>query len=218
MLYFAIDFETYYDSDYGITELGPWGYIHDKRFDPYLVAIYGEEMAWVGHPKDFDWNFFSGLEEEYAFIAHNAPFDRQVFNRAVELGIIPAFVRPSAWYCTSNLSMYLAVGRSLRDAAKNLLGIPLNKDIRDYMRGKTWADAVENGKDKELLAYGLSDAEKCYKIWTGFSHLWPQEERDVAEITFQQQVRGIFVDKNTVEKAIPEIELAYKNALAAILS
>ena len=37
----AVDFETFYDSKagYSLTDMSPYTYVHDRRFDPYLVSI-----------------------------------------------------------------------------------------------------------------------------------------------------------------------------------
>lgn len=42
MYYVAVDYETYYDSDYSVRTLGPRGYVLDPRFEAPIVSVYGE--------------------------------------------------------------------------------------------------------------------------------------------------------------------------------
>ena len=44
---YAIDFETYYDKDYSLTNMSPWDYVHDRKFDAYLVSIHGRTSTYV---------------------------------------------------------------------------------------------------------------------------------------------------------------------------
>jgi hypothetical protein len=211
--YIAIDFESYYDNEYGIKESGVYNYLHDARYDAYLISIYGNGISWVGHPKDFDW---SRMPEAYDALAHNAGFDRLVFDRCIELGIIPAASRPKHWFCTANLSVYLGGPRNLKDAAKYLLGKDLSKEMRNYMKGKTWDVAVAEGKDKLLLQYALDDSINCYEIWEKYNDQWPEIERQAAELTFVQTQRGIKIDTELLLKSLPNVKAARDEALAGI--
>lgn len=201
MNFYAVDFESYYDDEYGIQEQGVWHYIHDRRYDPYLVAIYGPEVDYVGHPSLAPWEQIAGHD----WIAHNAAFDQQVYNRITELSDYPGLYRPAHWYCTANLSCFLGGPRSLKDATKHLLGREVDKGMRGYMKGKTWDDAVKAGKADALKTYARNDAVNCYEIWEKYNHLWPQFERDVAELTFQQTQRGIGVNKQLIESTLPAV-------------
>jgi len=209
----AIDFESYYDDEYGISECGVYNYLHSPKYDAYLISIYGNGISWVGHPRDFDW---SRLPEAYDALAHNAGFDRLVFERCIELGVIPASARPQHWFCTANLSVFLGGPRNLKDAAKYLLGKELSKEMRNYMKGKTWDVAVAEGKDKLLLQYALDDSINCYEIWEKYNEQWPQIERDAAELTFVQTQRGIMINREQLEAGIPGVRKAREEALAGI--
>lgn len=203
---YAVDFETYYDAGYGIEECGMWHYIHNKKFDPYLVAIYGPDVDYVGHPKDAPWEKI----DDAVWLSHNNAFDKQVYERAAWLGFIPSAdsndpYRPSAWYCTANLSVFLGGPRSLKDASEVLLGRKMDKGMRGYMKGKTWAEAVKDGKADALMAYARTDSVNCYDIWIQYSDRWPQAERDLAELMFVQTQRGIEIDNDKLERELPGV-------------
>jgi hypothetical protein len=168
---YSLDYETDYDKEYGISECGVYGYLHDPRFNPYLLSVWGEDIQWVGHPKDFPyWDKLSGA----TYVAHNAGYDRQVLERCIEMGISPEKARPAHWFCTANLSVFLGGPRSLKDACKYLLGIEVSKEMRNWMKGRTWKDALDAGKDGQLLQYALDDAKHCYEIWTKYNDKWPE--------------------------------------------
>jgi hypothetical protein len=42
----AVDYETYYKKgEYSLSNMTVWEYCHDRRFDAYLISIYGPEVA-----------------------------------------------------------------------------------------------------------------------------------------------------------------------------
>lgn len=211
---YAVDFESYYDKDHGIKEVGVWHYINDAKFDPYLMSIHGPDISWVGHPRDFDWSLLAG--KTWHAVAHNAAFDRRVWDKCVQIAIIPADVSPMEWFCTANLSVFLGGPRSLKDASKCLLGVEVSKEMRNYMKGKTWDDAVADGKDGELKNYAMGDSINCYNLWMKYNHLWPVEERKIAEITAIQSMRGVQVDTALIDECLPKVLAAKDDAFAKI--
>ena len=82
----AIDFETEYNKDYTIKKMGADSYCRDERFNPYMVALYGEGIDYVGPTEDAPWDKLSPTPE---FVAHNAAFDSLVFEAAQRKGMIP---------------------------------------------------------------------------------------------------------------------------------
>lgn len=203
--YYSLDFESDYDNTYGIAECGVYGYLHHPKFNPYLMSVWGEDIQWVGHPSEFkEWHkvFTSG-----GMLAHNSGFDRQVMERCEELGIIKYHKMHGRcdWFCTANMSVYLGGPRSLKDAVKQLLGIEVSKEMRNYMKGKTWEQAVAEGKSEQLKQYALDDAKYCYELWTKYNSQWPEVERRTAEITFEQTQRGVAVDVGLLDAALPVV-------------
>ncbi|MCH7228587.1 hypothetical protein [Haloferula sp. A504] len=134
----AVDFETFYARDYSVADAGIWHYVTEARFDAYLVAIAGEGIEFVGHPRDFDWGRLDGR----VLVSHNSSFDGMVYARLVEQGVIERGAKFSEWPCTANLAAFSGGQRALSKAANGLLDLNLSKDMRGWMKGRTWEDAV----------------------------------------------------------------------------
>lgn len=197
----AIDFESTYAKDCDIGSLGAYHYLRQPKTDVYLVSIVGRDFEWVGHPKDFDWSRLDGA----FLLAHNLAWDGLVLAHLIECGVVPP-IRISGSACTANLSVYMGAPRNLAGAAKQLLGEEVSKDLRGWMKGKTWADAVEAGRADELREYALRDARMCRAIWEKYSIQWPAHERELAQQTMLMGWRGFRVDQERVESGIARLE------------
>lgn len=128
----AIDFESYYDKDVSVTTMGAWHYA--RQTDIYLVAMYFEDgTCFVGAPKDAPWTACDGRD----WFMHNAAFDLTLYEALVEKGVVPK-VEPNCVYDTADLASYLGYPRSLKEAAKYLLGLTMSKDTRNNMKGLKW--------------------------------------------------------------------------------
>jgi hypothetical protein len=197
--YFAIDFETYYDDFCTVKLLGPQAYVRHPRFKAYLVAIRGPDVKYVGPPDKFDW---SCLEKADGFVAHNAGFDQTVFD-----SIAPAngLLSRIPWFCTADLSVYLRAGRSLKDAAYDLLGIKIEKDMRDRMHGMSYEDAIARGWRDELHEYATRDAELCEAIWNKYHDQWPEREQLISALNRESGTRGIRIDRPRLEAGLTEL-------------
>jgi hypothetical protein len=194
-----IDYEVYYD-EFCTIRNGTHNYLKHPDFDPYLVSIVcpSRGVEWVGHPKDAPW----GKILDLVWGAHNAGFDEPVHAEAISRGDVPASAVPLAWVCTADLAAFLQAPRNLAGAAKALLGVSMSKDMRNWMKGKRWSDAVAAGKDKDLLQYALDDSRIAYRIWAEFGHRWPEVERRLSRLTRAQCRRGLHVDVPALEAGI----------------
>lgn len=195
----AVDFETFYDSKagYSLTNLTPYEYVHDDRFNAYLIAVaYSDgRPTFVGSPKEFDWASITNAQ----LLAHNAAFDGMVLNRLMELGIAPE--EPRDWLDTADMVAFLGVTRNLKNACKELLDLEVSKAVRTAMDGKTDKDLNEFDY-KALIEYGGSDADECLALFLKYGDQWPQIERDISNQNREAAWRGIFVDEEAVIKGI----------------
>ena len=129
----AIDFESYYDKDISVTTMGAWKYARET--DIYMVAMYFDDgTCFVGQPADAPWVQCHRRD----WIMHNAAFDLTLYEALVEKGIITHFVTPRFVFDTADLASFLSYPRSLKEAAKHLLGIEMSKSTRDNMKGMKW--------------------------------------------------------------------------------
>jgi hypothetical protein len=109
----AIDFETFYASDYSVQDLGYSAYVADPRFDALLVAVSDGVNSYACHPRRFPWAALNGK----TLIAHNAAFDQAVFRRLQETRFIPKDVQPAGWHDTAALCAYIGAPRPRRGRA-----------------------------------------------------------------------------------------------------
>jgi DNA polymerase len=199
---YAIDFETHYTKDYSITELGVDAYIRHPDFDPYLVAIYGEDIKWVGNPRDFDWSRIQGAD----LVAHNARFDETVFMRCQELNIIPVTFKTGNWYCSADMSVYLSAPRNLAGAAHALLGIDVDKSTRDMLGKISYQEACKKGLKNKVHEYALNDAQLCYALFTMHGGKWPELERGISKLNRESSRRGVHIDVPKLDKYLQDLQ------------
>ncbi|HYG24505.1 MAG TPA: DNA polymerase [Verrucomicrobiae bacterium] len=158
--------------------------------------------SWAGNPRDFNWDAL----EDALLLAHNAAFERAIVGRLVEDGIAPVRMLQNQWQCTANMTSYLCGNRALAKALAVLEGQPMSKDIRDWMSGKTWQDAVDAGKADELARYGVGDVRECHGLWTKYSPRWPSHERGLSELTMRQCARGVSIDAELLHEYITVLQ------------
>lgn len=195
---YAIDFESYYDKDYSLSDLSYSQYVTHPKFDPYLIAVWGPDIQFVGPPDEFkEWDKLDGAD----WIMHNAHFDATVMERCKVLGIIPN-ISAANIYDTADLAAYLRVPRDLANAARVLLGVEHSKGMRNYMKGRTWSQAIAEGKAPALKEYGIMDAKLTYEIWDKFGDQWPELERRVSIENREAGFKGINIDAPRVDAAV----------------
>ena len=208
----AIDYESYFNDEYSLSKMSTHQYVTDPRFDAYLVAIHNDDMHWVGHPKDFDWESVDG----YLFVAHNVSFDAVVTKRLQELGVIPAHIKFSGTFDTADMAAYLGSKRDLKSASKNLLGREMSKAVRSNMKGRTYQDVVDAGEVEELIAYGGGDAVNCFDLWKEKRHLWPEDEQLLSQLNFATSQFGMQVDLEYLKSCVTNMESQIEAVLEKI--
>lgn len=188
---YAVDFETYYDSEYSLTVLGPDAYCWDARFNPYLVAISGSDgLRYSGPLHTAPWAQMAGQH----WVSHNARLDETVALNTT----IPA--RPDVWNCTADLSCGLRGPRSLKDAAYVWLGKAVDKSERDRAKGKVPVP------DQAMCDYAQKDADLCLQLWQQLSPDWPAMERRISRETRTMGRHGIGVDRERLERDIQALQ------------
>lgn len=202
MQIYAIDFETYYDKNYSVVDLGYWHYCRHEKFNPYMVSIVGTDgNEYAGDPKGFDWNCIS----KTMWLSHNANFDSAVFERLKELGVVAQDVTPAVWNDTADLVTYLGFPRSLKEAMAAIYKIEVNKTTRDNMTGKTWESMTPEFKE-EVKEYALKDSRACIQLWKDLATKWPDAERRLSRLTRVMCSEGLPIDLEGCEADIRMLE------------
>lgn len=227
----AVDFETYYEKGvYSLTEMTPYEYTHDPRFDAFLVSIYGPGISptirpdengmqlYVGRPELFD-----GWEnlKDRIIVIHNAGFDSVVIDRLVELGKIPNVVSGMQCRCTADLAAYHGMRRNLA----NVMLVGFDRDIKEE-KSKV-RDVGMNGKHVEdltpeeyadLVAYAGHDAVECREVWCKFAipqgvwYGWPTKEREISTRIREACKRGFRVDVDYAKQCLKALLTIRKSA------
>ena len=202
----AVDFETYYDQEVTIVELGIYHYLRHPSGEIYLVSIATDTgIRYVGHPKNFDWSQISG--PEWTWLSHNAQFDMPVFERLQELecGNARSVNALAEWHDTADLAAFLSVPRSLKESSKHLLNVDVSKDTRDAMKGKRWESMTPEFR-KEVERYALGDAENCLNLFLEHGHKWLEHEREISAMTRRMSLRGVPLDAEALDRDIEKLE------------
>ncbi len=204
----AFDTECFYSNEVSIKPLGAWHYVRHPQADHYLLTVDdGTGNVWAGRPETFDWDQLRGSQ----LLAHNMSYDEVVLGALVEQGKAPAWVLELTRDCTADLSAYCHSERSLLDATRTLapdLEKPIDKSMRTFMKGRTWADAEAAGKAPALLEYAKNDARACRELWMRHETRWPEFERQLSRHTRTVGQRGMHVDAEKVETYRKALELA----------
>ena len=197
----AVDFETYYQKTRYSTRLqGPRGYVEHPEFDAYLVSIATSDGGeFVGNPADFDFNEIA----DYAWLSHNRGFDSMVYWKIRTLGRTVGPETP-VWYCTADLAAYLGYPRGLDPLLNLLYGVKLDKGVRARMSGVKWSTLSPEEK-KEVEEYAMEDVRYLCQFWEDYSHLWPEHERKISDLTIRMKNAGLPIDAVKLDQSIREL-------------
>lgn len=218
----AVDFETYYDDECSVKPLGTVAYTQHPDFDAYMVSIYCPEYQYVGDPFKADWTRI----RDHMWVSHNAGFDIAVHKWLLKQPRMPKAARfePVEWNCTSSLSVYLGAPRDLGKASKYLLNKEVSKGMRTWMKGRRWADVLKMGHDPrtgenlfcKMQDYAMQDAINCHDIWVRYQHHWPEKERLLSRLTYEDGARGVYIDAALLKKNLRAIRKVNHAAEVAI--
>ena len=201
MITYALDWESYYDGECSITTLGPRGYFSHPQFDAYMITIAGDDgFRFAGHPDNFDFSMLTGNR----VLSHNASFDESLYLYGVEMGWFES-CSPAEWHCTADMTAFLGLPRSLKNATAAVFGTEITKTTRDNMKGKQWGSMTDDFK-KEVTEYAIMDAELCLKLWQELSDRWPETERKISHLNRKVGQRGLPIDTELLQKNLSQIK------------
>lgn len=209
----CIDTETFYSDECTVRTLGNYNYVRHPEWYCYLVSIAGDNgLRFVGPPEEAPWS--EVFKEEHRLIAHNSGFDKAVIMRLYEQGIIPKPVY-AVWDDTADLVSFLGLPRGLKAAAKILLQVEMNKDVRDNMKGKHFRE-LDDEKKKEVIDYALGDADRTLELWSKYSDRWPEFERWIARNTRGMSEAGLPINLEKLKAGIENTRTQIDNAIQQI--
>jgi len=153
----VIDFETYYDKDYGFKKLTTAEYVRDPRFEVVGVGMYMPELDaefWLNAAAFQEFLDEGGREllNQSALVAHHAHFDGFVLSHHFD-------VRPAAWFDTMLMSrpfFNAEVGGSLKKLAIALGLEAKGEEVESAIGKHAWDFTPE-----EYAAYGEYCKKDC---------------------------------------------------------
>lgn len=226
----AVDYETYYrKGEYSLSNMTVWEYCHDRRFDAYLVSIYGPDISptlrrdergmqlYVGRPELFDgWERLRGR----ILLAHNAAFDSAVTERLIELGTIPE-LPGCRWCCTADCAGYHCIRRNLANVMKVGFGRDILAEktkVRDVGMDGRHVEELTPEEYRDLVAYAGHDAVECREVWEKYAipdgawYGWPLKEREISERIREACKRGFAVDVAYAEQCLKALKTIRREA------
>lgn len=210
---YCIDTETFYSDECTVKTLGNHNYVRHPDWDCYMVSIAGDDgLRYVGPPEEAPWA--TVFNPANRLLSHNTGFDKAVIERLHELGQIPE-PQYAVWEDTADLVSFLGLPRGLKASAKILLGVEMNKDVRDNMKGKRYSELTEE-KKREVLEYALNDAVHTLNIWLQNEAKWPEDERWLSRHTREMGNRGLPIDREKLDGSIQSLETQLQAAQEAI--
>ena len=226
----AVDYETFYrKGEYSLSNMTVWEYCHDRRFDAYLVSIYGPDISptlrrdergmqlYVGRPELFDgWERLRGR----ILLAHNAAFDSAVTERLIELGTIPE-LPGCRWCCTADCAGYHCIRRNLANVMKVGFGRDILAEktkVRDVGMDGRHVEELTPEEYRDLVAYAGHDAVECREVWEKYAipdgawYGWPLKEREISERIREACKRGFAVDVAYAEQCLKALKTIRREA------
>jgi hypothetical protein len=220
----ALDFETYYDSDFSLSKMTTREYILDTRFESIMVALRTldgspvcpklsdkSELYAIGEVQiqylitSIDW-------ENVNAIAHNGSFDHAIL--AWRYGAHPAQLS-----CTLGMAMPFhasTVGGSLAKLA-TAYNLPDKGTAVHNMLGKRLAD-MDTTMRKEYLAYCQHDTYLCAELYKIFNAKIPPRELSVIDATLRMYTDPkLVVSPDVIEPHLAALEQEQDDALSGLI-
>lgn len=192
----AIDAEcTYVEDVRDIKSLGVTTYIHHPETEHFMVSMWCPEWNYVGPWEKAPLDRIDG--DSTILLSHNRSFDSAVLSKMAPT------VKPKQWICTADQAAMNQVPRPLSGAAKVVLGIKVDKKVRDEMNGKTVASMTPEFLER-ARAYALEDSRICYELHKKLEP-FTELEQTVSEHTTWMGLRGIRVDVAKIAHALESL-------------
>jgi len=205
MSFVTLDFETYYDSDYGLKKFTTEEYIRDSRFEVIGVSMkinddtpvwfsgtHAEIKAWLNQ---VDWS-------SSALLCHNMMFDGAILSFIFD--IVPAYYFDTL--CMARAKHGVDVSGSLANLVK-MYGLGEKGTEVVQALGKRRKDFIS----ADLAAYGnycINDVNLTFKLFNLFiEDHYPQKELDLIDMTLRMYTQPVlYVDDALLVERLEDIK------------
>ena len=189
----VIDFESFFDQKNGVSvkTQGVPNYWRDA--DAYLLSVVSDDIQWCGGLKEAQEKFGESFWQDK---------DRQLWSANWNFengGLKKHFVEPTVdGKCVLDLASGNQYPRVLAPLAKVLLGVKLDKDLRDGMDGKRFEDLSPEEQER-MRAYCLEDSVRALDIINKLPPLTDIEDQAAAHTRLINR-RGVHIDVERVDR------------------
>lgn len=212
----TLDFETYYDVGFSLSNLTTEEYIRDARFQVIGVGIKIEEgeTYWVTGSHEVIQEALNKIDWGVsALLCHNTQFDGAILS--FRFGIIPA--------------MYLDTLSMARAVNGVEVGGSLAYLVEHYKLGVKGTEVV-NAKGKRLedftptelsayASYCVNDVELTYKLFQVFVPLFPLPEIHLIDLTLRMYTQPVLeVDDALLQARLEEVQQEKSELLQGLMS
>lgn len=216
MAFVTLDFETYYDSDYGLKKFTTEEYIRSPKFEVIGVSMkidddpamwfsgsHAEIKAWLGQ---VDWS-------SSALLCHNMMFDGAIL--AWRFGIIPAMYFDTL--CMARAIHGVDAGGSLKALAERYQlgekGTEVINALGKYRKDFTPEDLARYG------AYCINDTELTFKLFNALlAEGFPTSELHLIDMTLRMYTDPVLcVDDALLVGRIDEIKQEKSALLVSLM-
>jgi len=209
----TLDFETYYDKDYGFKKHTTEEYIRDERFEVIGVAVKADGMTkWVSGDHDTIKTFLDSYEMHKHFVlAQNTKFDAAILSWVYDIHPLGLFDT----MCMAQILHGLTESTSLANLAK-LYGIgEKGKEVEDAI-GKHRLDFTPS----ELNRYGqycINDVELTYELFSEMKDKFTAQEIKLIDLTIRMFTEPkLELNKGLLIKHLHEVKEAKEKLLAKV--
>ena len=209
----TIDFETFYDTGYGLNRLTTEEYIHDIQFQVIGVAIKINDGKTEWHTGEQVSNAFALIDWSNAMLlCHNTQFDGAILKW--RYGIEPVGYLDTL--CIARALHGVDAGGSLKALAERYKLGEKGTEVLDA-KGKRLEDFQEY-QLRQYGAYCKNDVKLTYDLFKIISKKFPIEELKLIDMTLKMFISPTLkLDSGLLEKRLADVQLAKKELLESLM-
>lgn len=209
----ALDFETYFDTDYSLRNLTTEAYVRDDRFEALVLGARSPDGWYNYHVGENNINsYLASIDwSNTAALAHHAHFDGLILSHHFD-------THPVFWFDTLSMARLL-IGNHLSASLDSL-----SKHYR--LSGKTVPYDLFKGKHVDDLDLELLDklGEGCVQdvrlMWDIFKKLsnnFPESEYQLVDLTVKMFTEPKLIGNEALFRSVAQEEMDRKEALLSSL-
>lgn len=209
----TLDFETYYDKDYGFKKHTTEEYIRDERFEVIGVAVKADGVTkWVSGDHATIKEFLDSYNmHEHFVLAQNTKFDAAILSWVYDIHPLGLFDT----MCMAQILHGLTESTSLANLAK-LYGIGEKGHEVENAIGKRRLDFAPN----ELTKYGeycINDVELTYELFCEMKDKFTAQEMKLIDLTIRMFTEPkLELNKGLLLRHLHEVKEAKEKLLSKV--